>query len=551
MYNLSVMTLRELLVKSSKEYAPHTALADIRGNKITYRRLGTLAFAVSEKLMLKGYRQGDKIGLLSENSIAWGIAYLGITAAGYTVVPILPDFGEDSVKNILIHAECRAVFASPSLKTKTAGLPENIAVFPLEEAGFPEKLLDEGGDLDKRLPPVSEGELAAIIYTSGTTGNSKGVMLSHKNIVWDAWATRSIIKLNTRDRLLSVLPLAHTYECTIGFIGPLLQGCSIFYLDRPPSATVLLPALKMVRPTAMLTVPLLIEKTVRAKVFPELNKIGLYRSALGRKILHLIAGLKLKKQFGGKLRFFGIGGAALAPDVEKFLSEARFPYAIGYGLTETAPLIAGSAPFRTTPRSTGPALRGVSLRIDNPDPKTGEGEIQAFGPNLMMGYYKDPEKTKETFTEDGWFKTGDLGVFDSKNRLSIRGRSKNMILGPSGENIYPEEIESLLNQSAYVQESLVYEEENSLVALVHLKPEILETIYGDLKDLAADMKEKIENTEARVKELLETLRKDVNQKVSAFSRLGKVNLQAEPFEKTPTQKIKRYLYNALGKKRQA
>ena len=300
----------------------------------------------------------------------------------------------------------------------------------------------------------------------------------------------------------------------------------------------------------MLSVPLLIEKIVRAKVLPELNSISLYKYKVSRRLLNLIAGIKLKKQLGGRLRFFGIGGAALASDVEAFLKAARFPYAIGYGLTETAPLLAGGAPYRFSLRSTGPALKGVELRIAERDPVTGEGEIQARGPNIMLGYYKEEEKTRETFTEDSWFRTGDLGVMNSRGELSIRGRLKTMILGPAGENIYPEEIESLLNQSLYVQESVVFEEGSSLVALVQLKPEILEKLYEELKekakDLSEEVKERKDALELRAKELLESVRRDVNSKISAFSRLGKVVLHLEPFEKTPTQKIKRYIYSKIG-----
>jgi len=555
MKKLNSFTLRELLISSAESFSSHTALQDINGRGITYSGLGRLALRVAEKLFKAGYPKGARIALLSENRPEWGIAYLGITASGYTVAPILTDFQPEQIRNILEHSESRAVFVSKQLLSKISGLNHsNIEVLPIEEIwqNSEDPQVDNSNplDLDKFLPPVGEEELAALIYTSGTTGNSKGVMLSHRNITWNAWATRGVIRLSPRDKLLSILPLAHTYECTIGFIAPLLQGCSITYLDRPPSATVLVPALKKIRPTVMLSVPLLIEKIVRAKVLPELNSISLYKYKVSRRLLNLIAGIKLKKQLGGRLRFFGIGGAALSSDVEAFLKAARFPYAIGYGLTETAPLLAGGAPYRFSLRSTGPALKGVELRIAGSDPVTGEGEIQARGPNIMIGYYREEEKTRETFTEDGWFKTGDLGVMNSRGELSIRGRLKTMILGPAGENIYPEEIESLLNQSLYVQESVVFEEGANLVALVQLKPEILEKLYEELKekakDLSEEVKERKDALELRAKELLESVRRDVNSKLSAFSRLGKVVLHLEPFEKTPTQKIKRYIYSKIG-----
>ncbi len=281
----------------------------------------------------------------------------------------------------------------------------------------------------------------------------------------------------------------------------------------------------------MLTVPIIIEKTYRASVRPSLEKIGLYKSPLFKGLLIRVAGKKLMKKFGGHLRFFGVGGAALAADVEEFLRGAKFPYAIGYGLTETAPLLAGCHPSKTVFRSTGPAMQGVELRIADKNPQTGEGEIQARGPNIMPGYYKDPDKTAEVFTADGWFKTGDLGYFDAKGNLYIRGRSKAMILGASGENIYPEEIESLLNAHEHVAESLVFSDEKGLAALVHLKPEILEKLEATVAD-------RVEDAGA----MLEGIRKEVNARLSAFSRIGRVHIQKEPFEKTPSQKIKRFLY---------
>ena len=358
-------------------------------------------------------------------------------------------------------------------------------------------------------------------------------MLTHGNIVSNVGATRTIIKMHPGDRLLSILPLAHTYECSLGLVAAVLQGAAVTYLDRPPTASALLPALAGVRPTVMLTVPLVMEKIVRSKVLPELQRHALYARPLPRRVLNLIAGVKLKRLFGGRLRFFGIGGAGLAPDVERFLAEARFPYAIGYGLTETSPLVAGSAPFRTRVGSTGPALAGVEVRLADAGP--GGGEIQVRGPNVMRGYYLDPERTREVFTDDGWFRTGDLGTRDDRGRLFIRGRLKTMILGASGENIYPEEIEALINQSEAVAESLVYGDTAGVTALVHLKPEVLESLY----DRVADGIAKVEHAAA---DLLERIRREVNEKLAAFSRVQRVQLQRDPFEKTPTQKIKRHVY---------
>ena len=285
----------------------------------------------------------------------------------------------------------------------------------------------------------------------------------------------------------------------------------------------------------MLSVPLVIEKVYRSSVQPSLEKIGLYKVKLFKPLLERIAGIKLYKIFGGKLRFFGLGGAPVAADVESFLHNARFPYSIGYGLTETAPLIAGNKPGKVLVHTTGFPSGGVELRIADPRPDTGEGEIQARGKNVFPGYYKDPERTAEAFSADHWFRTGDLGVMDKKGRVTVRGRLKTMILGASGENIYPEEIEALLNSSPLVLESLVYGDEKGLTALVNLKPEVLERIKSRVKD-------EIEGVEVGLAETLERIKREANGRLQAFSRINRVEHQVEPFEKTPKQSIKRFLY---------
>ena len=527
MYTLTSFTLREVIVNSAAHYGDKAAVGYVGAQGTSYRGLGAAAARFAITLREAGYRTGDRIALLSENRPEWVVAYFGITAAGFVGVPILTDFGQEQIGNILAHSEAKAVIISEKLRAKLGS--EAPRTFAVEDLLVATSTPDP--DPASVFAPLDENSLAVILYTSGTTGNSKGVVMTHKNLVWDAWATRSIIKQHRNDRLLSVLPLAHTYECTIGMIGPIMQGPSIWYLDRPPAASVLIPAMETVRPTIMLTVPIIIEKTYRASVKPSIEKIPLHRKPLFRKLLCRVAGRKLMKKFGGQLRFFGIGGAALAADVEEFLREAKFPYAIGYGLTETAPLLAGSPPSRTVFRSTGPAMKGVDLRIADPDPRTGEGEIQAKGPNVMPGYYKDPERTAGVFTPDGWFKTGDLGCFDEKGNLYVRGRLKTMILSATGENIYPEEIESLLNAHEYVAESLVYGEGNGLAALVHLKPEVLERLEAAVADQID-----------AVGEVLEAIRREVNPRLAAFSRIRKIQMQKEPFEKTPNQKIKRFLY---------
>jgi len=337
-----------------------------------------------------------------------------------------------------------------------------------------------------------------------------------------------------------VLPLSHTYENTLGLILPMLGGSCVYYLRKPPTPSVLLPALAEIRPTIMLTVPLIMEKVYFNKIVPSFrDKLILrllYKIPFFRKKLNAVAGKKLYNTFGGNLKFYGIGGAKLNRSVEKFLIEAKFPYAIGYGLTETAPLLAGTNPSRSVFESTGPAIEDIELKINNPDRVTGEGEIWARGENVMKGYYKEPEMTAEVLTPDGWFKTGDLGIMDSNNNLFIKGRLKNMIVGASGENIYPEEIESVINNFRYVVESLVIQQKGKLVAYVHLNMEELEQKYQHLKQ---DMADKYEE---KKQELLAELKDYVNSNVNKFSRLNAVFFQPVPFQKTATLKIKRFLY---------
>jgi len=365
-------------------------------------------------------------------------------------------------------------------------------------------------------------------------------MLTHKNITFNALKGQVIQPMDENDRFLSVLPLSHTYENTLGLILPMLCGCCVYYLRKPPTPAVLIPALAEIKPTVMLTVPLIIEKIYFNKIMPTFRESLilklLYKIVFFRKIFNKAAGKKLFATFGGNLKFYGIGGAKLNKSVEKFLIEAKFPYAIGYGLTETAPLLAGANPSKSVYESTGPKIEGIELIINNPDKKTGEGEIWARGPNIMKGYYKEPEMTKEVLTPDGWFKTGDLGTLDNNNNLFIKGRLKNMILSSSGENIYPEEIESIINNFRFVVESLVVQQKGKLVALVHINMEELEKKYQDLKqDMSKQFDEKVE-------EVLNELQLYVNTHVNKFSQIQKVVLQPVPFQKTATLKIKRFLY---------
>lgn len=559
MEQLKKYTIPAMLRNSFDQFAPRPSLVYAGENNFTYADLQAEVTRVAALLTHCGINREDKVALLSSNMPNWGIAYFATTLIGAVSVPILPDFSANEINNILEHSEAKALFVSESLYGKIENLSvpaiRNVVLvdsFAIVPKGTEKKdllTLPSWNGTVSLIPNydlVEEDDLASIIYTSGTTGKSKGVMLSHKNLVWDAQQGSTIQPIVADDRFLSMLPLSHTFENTLGLLLPVLYGASVHYLKKLPTPNVILPALKMVRPTIMLSVPLIIEKIFKRQIEPKFNQgivKYIYRLAPMRKLLNRIAGKKLMDTFGGQIHFFGIGGAKLDGTVERFLLEARFPYAIGYGLTETAPLIAGAAPGLTRWQEIGPAMQGVELKIENREPKTGEGEVWAKGPNVMKGYYKDPEQTNEVMTKDGWFKTGDLGSFDKDGYLSLRGRIKSVIIGASGENIYPEEIESVINNFHHVLESLVVERKGRLVALVHLNMEELEAKYLSLREQAGQFREQAEQMyNQKIDELLAELQQYVNSRVSKFAQVQLILVQDSPFERTPTQKIKRFLY---------
>lgn len=606
------MNFRALLENSSEQYADLPALGFVDKDHLNYREVYHRTQELIALLAAHGIRKGDRVALLSQNMPNWGVSYLAVTSMGAVVVPILVDFTAPEIEKILAHSESKAILVSEKQAEKlhqqlpdtlkTAILVDDlseISLGSLEVAGKIEKLEAKQYDTPDTLPEPKEDDLAAILYTSGTTGKPKGVMLSHKNIISNAVNTLNIQMVDQNDRLLSVLPLPHTYECTIGFVIPFMTGAAVYYLDRLPTPAVLLPAMQKIRPTMMLTVPLIIEKVYQNRVKPKLTGSPVMRTLTKsrplQKAFHKLAGKKIYKAFGGKLHFFGIGGAKLNAEAELFLRDAGFPYAIGYGLTETSPLLAGCSPKITKYRSTGFNIPGQEIKIHNPDPQTGEGEILAKGPNVMIGYYKEPGITKEVFTDDGWFKTGDLGAMDEDGYLYIKGRIKNIIISPSGENIYPEDIEAALNSEHHVLESLVYEIKGKLVAKVHLNyeeldkrfhelkesagksyqdfKEIADQRYGDFKETAdkryheikdsadkryheirdsaeqsySDLKdsasERYEVLQERARQRLNEIKERVNARLNRFSRLSVIEEQVEPFVKTPTKKIKRFLYS--------
>lgn len=546
---MTVDTLYELARNSVEKFASRVAFSMFEGEQVTYEEVGRRMAHVQEILTGAGLGPGDKVALLSSNMPNWGVCYFAVTTAGMVAVPILPDFSGEELDMIIAHSEAKALLVSDRLFNKLSKHTIdslNVVVRTKNLKVTSQRVQAEGATAVPRPEDV-----AVIIYTSGTTSKPKGVMLTHKALCAQVDISAAIFPVQTEDVFLSVLPLSHTYECSIGLIYPFSMGSRVVYLDRPPTASALMPALKRIRPTVMLIVPLIIEKIYRHQVLAKFNSNGfwrtLYRIGFMRRYLHRVAGRKLMEVFGSRLRFLGIGGAKLDGGTEKFMLEARIPYAIGYGLTETAPLLAGAAPSQVRLGSTGPQAPGVQLRLENINPETRQGEIVALSPSVMVGYYKNPEATKEVFTADGWFRTGDLGEFDRDGWLYIKGRLKNMIVGPSGENIYPEEIESVLNSHVCVADSIVTEQEGRLVALVHFNTEELEAKFDEWREAWEIQKEAWETRKSEWEIKMEQMKKEildyVNAKVNRFSRISEVVEEKEDFVKTPTQKIKRFLYN--------
>ena len=528
-------TLAELYDYSTATYSKRTVsdFAD-GGAHYTFSGFREKCDWLSGLLSTFGINASDKIAILSENQPNWAVAFFAITTYGRIAVPMLPELSANEVENILRHSETKATFVSSRQITKIS--PETMAQLRLviDTSTVPLiKADDTKYTCDGRTQRPDPMDIAAIIYTSGTTGNAKGVMLSHRNFcanVLEAWYAHPVYR---RDVFLSILPLAHTYEMSIGMIYPFSTGSSVYYIQKPPTPTILTQALARIRPTTMLSMPLIIEKVINYKVLPTIAA-SRFLTHLQKHLpflLHFLVGRKLMKQFGGRIRFFGIGGSKLDIQVETFLRKIRFPYAIGYGLTETAPLICDAGPKRTHLGSTGTASHQVSVRLANVNPETGIGELQVKGPNVMLGYYKDYRRTQAVMTEDGWFRTGDMASTDKKRRYYIHGRSGNVIIGASGENIYPEEIESVINNMESVNESLVISRSGQLVALVQLIDGVTDW------DLEGEDRF-IENMEKRRKEIKDA----VNAKVSQFLKIKDVEFMKEPFNKTATHKIRRFLY---------
>ena len=518
-------------VYSKKQY---TQWYDTKEGGYTYASFKNRCDGLSKTLTQYGIGAGDKVAILSQSMPNWSVAFYATTVFGRISIPILPDSSENEVTNIINHSESKVLFVSERLLPKVSKevMDKMVLVVNMDSLEII-KSDDEKFTCDGKPSVPTPDEIATIIYTSGTTGSAKGVVLSHRNLASNVITSYHSCKRTAKDRWLSILPMAHTLEMTLGMLYPMYCGASVYYLQKPPVPSILMKALKIVKPTTMLTVPMIIEKVYKNSVVPTIKKSRTltWMNENMNGLMCKIIGMKLKATFGGHVTFYGIGGAKLDPEVEAFLLKAGFPYAIGYGLTETSPLLGYAMHGWRAVGSLGYPVYNVQLKLHDVNPETGEGEIVAKGPNVMLGYYKDPQRTKSVFTEDGWFRTSDIAVQDKKGRFYIKGRNSNMILGPSGENIYPEEIENVINNVEGVNESIVVERNGKLVALVQPQDNF---IQWD-KESEDKLYEKLDAWKSK-------LLKVVNKNVSKASQVSSVEVMKEPFEKTATQKIRRFKY---------
>ena len=534
-------TLSKLFEFSTLAYSknPLSRYVEDDSQTYTYGSFRAKCLEISHNLSRYGIKAGDRVAILSQNMPNWTVAFFSAVAFGRVAVPILPDSSESEVTNILTHSGTKVLFVSERMigKVSQEMMDKMVLVFNLDKLHIV-KRDDKAFTCEGWLKEPQPDDLAAIIYTSGTSGKAKGVMLSHRNLSHNVIAAYHAQKTKAKDRWLSILPMPHTYEMAFSVLYPLYVGACVHYLQKPPTPTVLIAAMKSVKPTIMCSVPLIIEKVYKASIVPTINKSRILSWMKDHlpSLLYFFVGRKLYATFGGHLRFFGIGGSKLDPTVEEFLLKARFPYAIGYGLTETAPLITNACVGKTKVGSIGVPAYGVEVKLQNVNPQTGEGEIVAKGDNVMLGYYKDPERTRGVVTDDGWFRTNDLAVMDEKGYYYIKGRLNNMILGASGENIYPEEIEQVINTVEAVNESLVMERDGKLVALVKFDDNVINwNQAGEDKFF--------ENLAEKKKAIMDY----VNKRVSKQSKVNDVEVMKDPFEKTATHKIRRFRYkNAKG-----
>lgn len=524
------------------------ALGNYRGETFTFGEFATHIAKLHLFFETIGLKKGEKVALCAKNSARWGITFFAANTYEAVLVPILAEFHPNSVNTLVDHSESKVLLTDADIwnKLDIKKMPDIKAVISASDFSllwaaeesiqavsdnlqnlFDEKYPHGFSADDVKYPIDNDKQLAIINYTSGTTSAPKGVMLRYECISANVEFGQKRLTSYPEDKIVSMLPMAHMYGMMFELIYPLCGGSSIYYLGKTPTPALLLGAMKEIRPYLVITVPLVMEKIFKSKVAPIVNKPIM-------KVICSIPGLnqlvfkKVRKSllsaFGGQVREIVMGGAALNPDVEKWFRRFKLPFTVGYGMTEAAPLLAYEDWWEFEPKSCGKGVDSVEVRIDSEDPYTKAGEIQARGISLMSGYYKNEEATKAAFTEDGWMRTGDLGLLDKKGNIFIKGRSKNMILSANGQNIYPEEIEAVLNNQPYVMESVVVDRGASLVALIYMDTE--------------KMKEEGVDTGLHI----ESIKTEVNRSMPAYSKISKVEVMTEPFEKTPKMSIKRFMY---------
>lgn len=543
----------QLIEDSIKKNWDLDALTDYNGATLQYKDVARKIEKVHIFLEEAGVKKGDKIAICGRNSSHWGVTFLGILSYGAIVVPILHEFKADNIHHIVNHSDARMLYVGdrvwedlneqemPHLEGIMLMTDFSVLVARNKKLLHAREHLNEifGKKYPKNFRPEhvkyykeqSPDELAMINYTSGTTSSSKGVMIPYRALWSNMAFAQSVLDLFPGDKVVSILPMAHTFGMSFEFLYEFVVGCHVYFLTRIPSPKIIAQAFADVKPRIIIAVPLVVEKIIKKKVLPQLEKNIWAQLMLNLPILSDIVKKRICEQvtagFGGNFIEVIIGGAPLNKEVESFLKSINFRYMVGYGMTECAPIISYEGWEKFKPYSCGKAAPRMEIKIDSSDPQNIPGEILVKGMNVMLGYYKNPEATKAIFTEDGWMRTGDLGVMDAEGNLTIRGRSKNMILGAGGQNIYPEEIEGQLNSMPYVAESIVIQQDEKLVGLV----------YPDF-DLAN--KEGIVN--GKMKTVMEENRVQLNQKLPSYCQISKIKIFYEEFEKTPKKSIKRYLY---------